>query len=77
MLAPTSGGGSDIVTGTSFAAPVVTGVVANLLRAMPARSPKEIADLLALTVVDLGEPGHDPDFGHGLVNAQGAFARAQ
>lgn len=77
MLAPTSGGGSDIVTGTSFAAPVVTGVVANLLRAMPGRSPGEIADLLALTAVDLGDPGRDPDFGHGLVNAQGAFARAQ
>lgn len=76
IIAPAPGG-SDVVTGTSFAAPVVTGVIANLLRAAPGRTPAEIADLLALTAVDLGEAGHDPEFGHGLVNAEGAFAQGR
>lgn len=74
VIAPAPGG-SDVVTGTSFAAPVVTGVVANLLRADPLRTPDEIARLLAATATDLGAAGHDDDFGHGLVNAGEAFAR--
>ncbi|TKB35819.1 MAG: peptidase S8, partial [Mesorhizobium sp.] len=37
MVAP-SGAGSDVVTGTSFAAAIVTGAVANLLHAAPDRS---------------------------------------
>lgn len=77
MLAPVPGGGNDVVTGTSFAAPVVTGLIANLLRAAPGRSPADIADLLARSAVDLGEPGHDDDFGYGLINAAGALTLAR
>lgn len=77
MLAPVPGGGSDVVTGTSFAAPVVTGLIVNLLRAAPDRSPRDIADLLARSAVDLGAPGHDDDFGFGLINAADAFMLAR
>jgi subtilisin family serine protease len=73
LLAPVAGG-TDAVTGTSFAAPVVTGVIANLVREAPGRTPAEIAELLARTAVDLGPPGRDDDFGHGLVNARSAVA---
>jgi subtilisin family serine protease len=73
LLAPVAGG-TDAVTGTSFAAPVVTGVIANLVREAPGRTPAEIAELLARTAVDLGPPGRDDDFGYGLVNARSAVA---
>jgi hypothetical protein len=54
-------------TGTSFASPFVTAAVAAwLIRGAPADA-AQIADSLAATAVDLGEPGRDPVFGHGLI----------
>ena len=59
------GGKQGYRTGTSFAAPFVTG----LLAAMPAAR-KNIADkrdvLSRVTFQDLGEPGRDPVYGEGL-----------
>ena len=36
--------------------------------------PSEIADMLASSAEDLGEPGKDPVFGWGLLNAAGLCA---
>jgi subtilisin family serine protease len=61
-------GKSGLRTGTSFAAPFVTG----LLAAMPAarKGAANKSDLLArISTVDLGEPGRDPVFGEGLPQA--------
>ncbi len=58
-------------TGTSFAAPWVTAIVAAELRA----SGDELAAVLARLAaesVDLGAPGPDPIFGYGLVRQLGA-----
>ncbi len=53
-------------TGTSFAAPFVTAAVA-----LAARNRGEDAErLLFATAEDLGEPGKDPVYGWGLLNAQ-------
>lgn len=61
-------GKSGLRTGTSFAAPFVTG----LLAAMPAvrRGAMTKSDLMArISTDDLGEPGRDPVFGEGLPRA--------
>ena len=69
MIAPV-GGGSDLVTGTSFAAAIVTGAIVNLLHARPESSAAWIEETLAATARDLGASGRDRDFGFGLVNYQ-------
>lgn len=71
MLAPV-GGGADLVTGTSFAAAVVTGAIANLIHAAPERSADWIAAALSSTARDLGATGRDAEFGYGLVDAKAA-----
>jgi hypothetical protein len=54
-------------TGTSFAAPFVTAAVAARLANGAAADAERMADLLARTAIDLGEPGRDPVFGRGLI----------
>ncbi|MCQ8872879.1 S8 family serine peptidase [Mesorhizobium sp. LMG17149] len=71
MVAP-SGGGSDVVTGTSFAAAIVSGAIANLIHAAPDRSADDIEKALAATARDLGPKGRDDDFGYGLLDIRAA-----
>ncbi|MFD2056081.1 S8 family serine peptidase [Mesorhizobium calcicola] len=73
MVAP-SGAGSDVVTGTSFAAAIVTGAIANLIHAAPDRSADGIEKALAATAKDLGPKGRDNDFGYGLLDIKAAAA---
>jgi len=62
------------VRGTSFAAPLVAGLLAQSLpepdRAAAARALQSLVEM----AVDLGAPGRDPVFGHGLV---GEWARIE
>ncbi|MCF3643352.1 S8 family serine peptidase, partial [Rhizobium sp. TRM95111] len=62
-------------TGTSFAAPFVTAAVALLKAGDPAMTATQIMDSLVASAEDLGEPGKDPVFGHGLLDAR-ALCRA-
>ncbi|MCX8571732.1 S8 family serine peptidase [Aminobacter sp. MET-1] len=73
LMAPV-GGGVDLVTGTSFAAAVVSGAIANILHKSPDRSADWVEKALADTAVDLGEKGRDADFGFGLINTKAAEA---
>ena len=73
MVAPV-GGGSDLVTGTSFAAAIVSGAIANLLHAVPDRSADWVERALSSGARDLGTAGRDPDFGFGLLDAVAAAA---
>jgi hypothetical protein len=73
LMAPV-GGGTDLVTGTSFAAAVVSGAIANLLHNEPERSADSIEKALAATATDLGDKGRDTDFGFGLINTKAAEA---
>jgi subtilisin family serine protease len=73
LIAPV-GGGSDLVTGTSFAAAVVSGAIANLLHKSPERSADWIEAALSTTARDLGEAGRDADFGFGLIDTAAAGA---
>jgi subtilisin family serine protease len=76
MLAPIDGG-TDAVTGTSFAAAIVSGAIANLLHDNPVRSADWIEKALAETSSDLGAKGRDEEFGYGLVNAAAARERVK
>ena len=60
------------VSGTSFAAPQVSGVVAGLISAHPFATPAEITSALYRSAIDLGPVGRDDRTGYGLVDAVGA-----
>jgi subtilisin family serine protease len=55
-------------TGTSLAAPHVTGSLALLLSAFPSLNIEDQKSALFQNAVDLGEPGPDNVFGHGRVD---------
>ncbi len=64
--------------GTSMAAPHVAGVLALMKSANPELTPAVIDQQLAAGNLtdDLGTPGRDNDYGHGLVNARKAVTTA-
>jgi serine protease len=57
--------------GSSFAAPHVSGVAA-LLMDLGALSPGEVQSLMEQTARDVGDPGFDPETGHGILDANAA-----
>ncbi|MBI4717539.1 MAG: S8 family serine peptidase [Planctomycetes bacterium] len=63
--------------GTSFAAPIVSGVAALVWSVNPELRPSSVANALTTSVVDLGTSGRDNTFGHGEVNAHAAVALAR
>ena len=66
-------GSYDIVSGTSFAAPVVAGAVALIAQAFPSLTAQQIVSLLYITADDLGTAGADAVFGYGRINIGRAF----
>lgn len=58
-------------TGTSFAVPFVSGAAAIVRARHPEKTPAEIRDILRAAASDLGDPGHDPVYGHGLLQVDG------
>ena len=63
----------NVVSGTSFAAPHVTGAMALLKSAFPEAPISQIETALYDSAVDLGEPGTDDQFGYGLVDISAAY----
>jgi subtilisin family serine protease len=63
------GGQTATRSGTSFAAPHVTGTLALILSAYPSMTPAQAVNLLMGSLVDLGPRGTDPSFGQGLIDA--------
>ncbi|KQV53600.1 hypothetical protein ASC95_11010 [Pelomonas sp. Root1217] len=62
-----SGGGYGIARGTSFAAPLVAGLLAAELREPDPAAAAAVLERLAASATDLGAPGRDPVYGRGLV----------
>ncbi|MNY11973.1 Minor extracellular protease Epr precursor [compost metagenome] len=63
------GKGYGYHSGTSFAAPYVSGVAALIAARHPDWTPAQIKEQLYKTAQDLGAPGKDDSYGHGAVNA--------
>ncbi len=71
------GGGYGSKNGTSMAVPHVAGVAALMLEACPELNPDEVIDILYETAVDLGAPGKNNQYGHGMVDAHAAVLLAK
>ncbi len=69
MVFSTTINGWSWMSGTSMAAPMVSGVAALILSKYGPMSPGELKNRIAQTADDLGKPGHDPYYGRGRVNA--------
>ncbi|MGC6518724.1 MAG: S8 family peptidase [Candidatus Puniceispirillaceae bacterium] len=57
-----------LYSGTSMAAPVVSGAAAVVKSKAPNLTARQVVDILLRTATDLGAPGTDLVYGHGLVN---------
>ncbi|MGR3433714.1 MAG: S8 family serine peptidase [Shimia sp.] len=60
--------------GTSMAAPHVSGALAILMEAYPNETPGDLVALMFRTAEDLGAPGVDAIYGHGLIRLDRALA---
>lgn len=58
--------------GTSFAAPVVSAAIAVIREAWPYLNSEQITDILFTTAADLGTPGVDEIYGHGMLDMEAA-----
>lgn len=65
--------GYATVSGTSFAAPHVAGAMALLIDAFPAIDVSALESALLDSATDLGDPGPDNVYGHGMLNVLGAY----
>lgn len=63
---------NDYNSGTSFAAPTVSGAIAVIKEAFPYMKANEITELLFTTAKDLGESGVDAVYGWGLLDMEKA-----
>jgi len=74
---PIPGSSYEAWNGTSMATPHVSGVAALLWSANPDWTNVEIREAMAMTALDLGEPGRDIAYGYGLVQAYDALQYLQ
>ena len=69
ILSTHLGGQNVRLSGTSMAAPFVTGYLALMMQAFPTMTAVELRSLLIENARDLGTAGFDSVFGHGLIQA--------
>jgi hypothetical protein len=69
LRAAAVGGNYEEIRGTSFATPVVAGLLARSLQAPDSARARAAVDALAATALDIGNNGTDPSYGKGLVAA--------
>ncbi|MCC0045086.1 MAG: S8 family serine peptidase [Brucellaceae bacterium] len=74
ILSTQDGGGYAVDSGTSMAAPHVTGAVAIARQIFPDATPAELTQLMLQTATDIGAPGIDYQFGWGLLNLANVVA---
>ncbi len=71
---PTLANGYGTGSGTSFAAPLASGVAGLVWSINPNLSPLDVEQILFTSSVDLGTPGWDEVYGHGRIDAGAAVA---
>lgn len=64
------------VNGTSFSAPLVAGAAAIIREAYPALTAAQVVQVLLNSADDLGDPGVDAVYGHGMLNIDAALTLA-
>ncbi|MFN2431254.1 MAG: S8 family serine peptidase, partial [Gemmatimonadota bacterium] len=69
-------GGEQVLSGTSFSAPIAAGIAALIRQKDPLLPPVEVTRILLETARDLGPAGPDNTFGRGLVDALAAVTAA-
>ncbi len=67
------GGYYMLASGTSMAAPHVSGLAALLMSAFPTYSANQIETLIYESALDLGDPGFDTYYGHGRIDTSNIF----
>jgi thermitase len=65
--------GYAYMSGTSMASPFVTGLAGLILSRRPELTIAEVTDLITQTAKDLGDPGRDPLYGYGRIDAYRAL----
>lgn len=66
--------GFALLSGTSFAAPIVSGAAAWLWTSRPQLDPSQVVSILERTATDIDAPGIDPSSGWGLLDIPAALA---
>ena len=74
IFLPVPDGKYQMMSGTSFSAAYVSGLVALMLERNPALKPEEVRAILTQTARDLGAPGRDDQFGAGEADAYAAVS---
>jgi serine protease len=62
-----------VLSGTSMACPYVAGVAAEVWSHFPNCTNNQIRNVLLKTALDRGAAGYDVNYGHGIVQAKGAY----
>ncbi|MBL8473509.1 MAG: S8 family serine peptidase [Rhodocyclaceae bacterium] len=73
VLSTYNNGGYVYMSGTSMATPVVSGAAALIKSRWTKLTAPQIADIIFVTATDLGAPGVDAIYGHGLLNVAAAM----
>ena len=68
VLTAKEDGGTMLFSGTSAAAPFVSGTLASILSSETSLSHKQVVDLMRRTLDEAGAPGVDPVYGAGVIN---------
>lgn len=71
---PYKGSTYSEMSGTSMASPMVAGLAALLLAKNPKLTNDEVRQIIEASATDLGDPGWDPKFGHGMINVAKALS---
>ena len=74
LLVSDGAGGVTRLSGTSFAAPLVSGAAALVMGRWGWLDAGDVADVLLLSATDLGEEGTDAVYGRGLLNIDAALS---
>ena len=74
---PSSAGtpGYDVLDGTSFSAPLVSGAAAAVWTLRPTLTNTELFEVMRRSARDVGKKGWDPDTGYGILNVPAAITR--